>query len=298
MSVPASNAQGERALDWLFGGIARTGAFTRPRNMLARAAVDPLAILGLVVLIALWWAVTASGLVAPLFLPPPGDVLGTITGNFFSSPYLLNYRLGDGGLFDNLLFTTSNVLIALALACVIGLTLGLLSARVESVRAVLDPVILTAGTIPILVTAPFFLIWFGISREAQIALLLLYDVTIIYLFAQRAVANLNPIYVAASRTFGANNRRILLDVYLKGTLPEVFGGIRIALAGSWGLEAFAELLGAPMGVGRVIQAMGSSMDVTMMVSAILTLAVVAIVFDLLIARLFGFLTRWRRTARL
>ena len=50
---------------------------------------------------------------------------------------------------------------------------------------------LTAGTIPILVTAPFFLIWFGTSRSAQIALLILFDVTIVYLFAQHAEDNLD-----------------------------------------------------------------------------------------------------------
>ena len=121
----------------------------------------------------------------------------------------------------------------------VGITLGLMTARLPFLRAALDPVVLTAGTIPILVTAPFFLIWFGTSRAAQVALLVLYGVTIIYLFAQRAVANLNPIYLAAGRTMGADTQTILVDVYLKGTLPEVFGGIRIALAGSWGLEAFS-----------------------------------------------------------
>jgi ABC-type nitrate/sulfonate/bicarbonate transport system permease component len=129
-------------------------------------------------------------------------------------------------------------------------------------------------------------------------LLILYDVTILYLFAQRAAANLDPIYVAASRTLGATPGRIILDVYLAGTLPEVFGGIRIAMAGAWGLEAFSELLGAPHGIGRVIQAMGSGMDTQTMVAAILTLAIVAVGFDALIAGVFGFITRWRRPARL
>ena len=261
-------------------------------------AVDPLGLLGLLVLIALWWAASFLQLVSPLFLPAPGGVVQTIAENFFSSPYLANYHLGDGGLLASLAYTVSNVLIALVISCMIGITLGLATAHIGLLRAILDPVVLTAGTIPILVTAPFFLIWFGISRTAQFALLVLYGVTIIYLFAQRAVANLDPVYVAASRTLGASARRTLLDVYLVGTLPEVFGGIRIALAGAWGLEAFSELLGAPHGIGRVIQAMGSGMDTQTMVAAILALAVVAVVFDLMVAAAFGFITRWRRPGRL
>jgi ABC-type nitrate/sulfonate/bicarbonate transport system permease component len=250
------------------------------------------------VLLVAWWVATHLQLISPLFLPPPSGVVTAIAENFFSSPYLANYHLGDGGLQASLAYTISNVLIALAISCVVGITLGLMTARTQLLRAVLDPVVLTAGTIPILVTAPFFLIWFGTSRAAQISLLILYDVTIIYLFAQRAVANLDPIYLAASRTLGANTRRVIFDVYFFGTLPEVFGGIRIALAGAWGLEAFSELLGAPQGVGRVIQAMGSSMDTQTMVAAILTLAFVAVAFDMIVAAVFGFITRWRRPARL
>lgn len=270
----------------------------RPASAARRLAVDPFGILGLLVLIATWWAISQLRLVSPLFLPPPGGVALTIAENFFSSPYLANYHLGDGGLLASLSYTVSNVIIALAISCLVGIALGLASARIGLLRAVLDPVVLTAGTIPILVTAPFFLIWFGTSRTAQIALLILYDVTILYLFAQRAAANLDPIYVAASRTLGATPGRIILDVYLAGTLPEVFGGIRIAMAGAWGLEAFSELLGAPHGIGRVIQAMGSGMDTQTMVAAILTLAIVAVGFDALIAGVFGFITRWRRPARL
>ena len=80
------------------------------------------------------------------------------------------------------------------------MALGLTSASVGILRAIVDPIMLTAGTIPILVTAPFFLIWFGTSRSAQSALLMIYDVAILYLFAQRAAANLDPTYPAAART--------------------------------------------------------------------------------------------------
>ena len=71
------------------------------------------------------------------------------------------------------------------------------------------------------------------------------------------MGNLDPIYEAAARTLGAKPRDILIDVYLNGTLPEVFGGIRIALAGAWGLEAISELLGAPDGMGKVISALAA-----------------------------------------
>jgi ABC-type nitrate/sulfonate/bicarbonate transport system permease component len=264
----------------------------------ARLQLDPLGILGLLALVALWWALSRFHVVSQLSLPSPGGVASTIARNLFSSRYLAGYHLGDGGLAANLAYTIVNVVVALLVSCAVGVTLGFISARVDLVRVLADPIMLTAGTIPILVTAPFFLVWFGVSRNAQIALLILYDVTIIYLFAQRAAANLDPTYAAAGRTLGASERRIVVDILLKGALPEVFGGVRIALAGAWGLEAFSELLGAPKGVGRVIQAMSADMDTQMMFAAIITLAVIAIGFDVAAGAAFGLATRWRRPARL
>lgn len=263
------------------------------RHSFPQLRMDPLGILGLVILVAVWWLVAGLQLVAPVFLPPPDEVARTIATNFFYSSYLAQYNLGTGGFASSLLYTVTNVLLAMVIACVLGIGLGLTSARMYLVRAVFDPIVLTAGTIPILVTAPFFLIWFGTDRSGQVVLLTVYAVTIVYLFAQRAVSNLDPIYQAAARTLGAGQGRILLDVYLRGTLPEVFGGIRIALAGAWGLEAVAELLGAPNGIGRAIEALAASMDVPSIIAAIFSLAIVAVGFDAIVAGVFGFITRWQ-----
>ena len=139
----------------------------------------------------------AFHIVSQLALPPPGGVVATIAHNFFSSRYLANYHLGDGGLAGNLVYTISNVVVALVVSCVVGVTLGFTSARVDLFRAVVDPIMLTAGTIPDPGDRAVLLVWFGVSRSAQVALLILYDITIIYLFAQRAAANLDPTYVAA-----------------------------------------------------------------------------------------------------
>lgn len=258
-----------------------------------RLPFDPLGIVGLLGLLGLWWAITFFHWLPVVYLPAPEVVARAIGDNLFASRYLENFHLSQGGLMTALIYTVENVALALLLSCVLGISLGLISARVSLARAVLDPIVLTLGTIPILVTAPFFLIWFGTDRSAQIALLMLYDTTLIYMFAQRAVGNLDPMYEAAARTMGAGPRRVLFDVHLKGTLPEVFGGIRIALAGAWGLEAVSELLGAPNGMGKVIAALASSTDVPTIMAAILVLAVVAVAVDMGVAGLVGYITRWR-----
>jgi hypothetical protein len=136
-----------------------------------RLRTDPLGILGLIALVAVWWLIAGLRLVPPVFLPPPDEVVRIIATNFFYSSYLAQYNLGTGGFAASLLYTVTNVLLAMVIASVLGIGLGLTSARMYVVRAAFDPIVLTAGTIPILVTAPFFLslVWYRPKRSGSAA---------------------------------------------------------------------------------------------------------------------------------
>lgn len=271
--------------------LARTPRASWPRR--AVTVVDPLGVLGLAAVVGLWWIGAWYGWVPALFLPAPVSVTDFITANFFSSPLIAAQNLGTGGLFANLLHTSTSVWFAVLLALVIAVPLGLSSARIAPVRMFSDPIVMTIGTIPVLVVMPFFIIWFGVSRWAQIGLLVLYSVPVVYVYAQRAVRNLDPVYVSNALVLGVPRSRILREVYLRGTLPEVVGGIRIALAGSWGLGAIAETLGAPAGVGKLIVSFASNTNSVGIFASVLVLACCAILTDLLVAALFRLSNRWR-----
>lgn len=234
----------------------------------------------------------------PLFsLPHPLDVAQRIRDDFFLAQYLSSYGLPATGLFNSMLYTTTNVLIAVALGALGGTVGGLVTARFERVRAIIDPVLMTAGTIPILVLAPFFLIWFGVGRISAVLLVASYVAVILYVYAQRAADNLDPVYEEAAYTLGASPRRALRDVLIPGTVPQILGGVRIALAGAWGLEAVAELLGAQQGIGKIVQVLAGSTDIQGIFAALLVLGMVAIVFDALAALIFSSATAWSIPAR-
>jgi ABC-type nitrate/sulfonate/bicarbonate transport system permease component len=200
--------------------------------------------------------------------------------------------LGDGGIWGSLIYSCSGVWLAVLISMALGLPLGLFSARVVQLRMFSDPLLLTISGIPILIIAPFFMIWFGPARTTQLLLLVVYCTPIIYIYAQRAVDNLDPVFESNARVFGASRSQVIRDVYPRGTLPEVLGGMRIALAGSWGLGAISELMGAPKGIGKLIVSFASNTNVVAIWSVVLSLAVVAVLTDLLLVVLTRFLNRW------
>lgn len=281
------------------GAAFLTPSPSRPRAVTGGPAIRPLlrflrfdawGLVGVLLLLLLWWGLTF--VLTPLSLPGPLSVFRRIHDDFIVANVLGYYGLPDTGLLGSMIYTGTNVFIAVAVGGVLGTVLGLLTARIDIVRAVSDPILNTVGTIPILVMAPFFLIWFGTGRWSAVLLVGIYVLVILYLFAQRAAENLDPVYEDSARTFGAGPGDIVRDVLIPGTLPQVLGGIRIALAGAWGLEAIAELLGAQQGIGKIIEVLSGSLDMEGIFAALLVLGVVALVADLLASVVVGYITRW------
>jgi ABC-type nitrate/sulfonate/bicarbonate transport system permease component len=257
----------------------------------ALAALDPFRLAGAILFIALWEL--ASLVVSPIILPGPLSVLRRAATDFWSAPALSYYGVEDPSLAGNLAYTAENVAIAALIGAVIGVMLGLLSARVWFVRAAMDPIMMTAGTVPILIAAPFLLIWFGVGRASAVSLVAFYIVVILYVSAQRAALNLDPIYENYALTLGGRRGRMLRDILIPGTVPEILGGFRIALAGSWGLEAVSELLGSQSGIGKVLEVLAGATDPQGILATLLVLGFAAILTDGLAATLIARFAAWR-----
>jgi len=274
---PGAVAPGPRALRRVLAGVR---------------GIDPLGVVGVVAIFVAWWVVTELQLVDPLFLPSMADVWSFARANFFSSPFIAAQSLGDGGLWESVRYSTLGVWLGVLVALVIGLPLGLMSSRLVRLRMFSDPLLMTVSGIPILVLAPFFMIWFGPNRVSQVLMLIVFCIPVIYIYAQRAVNNLGSVYEQNARVFGASQERIIRDVYLRGTLPEVLGGIRIALAGSWGLCAIAELMGAPKGIGKLILSFAANTNVVAIWATVLSFALVAVLTDVVVVLAMRVLNRW------
>jgi ABC-type nitrate/sulfonate/bicarbonate transport system permease component len=278
--------------------MLRTATVPIPARVPGRrvaSSIDPLGLLGLVFLVLIWQLTTA--VLPPSSLPAPWRVVERIGHDFIRAEELSFYGLADTGLLDSMIYTATNVLIAVALGSVTGTLAGLVAARFHLVRAVLDPIVMTTGTVPILVLAPFFLIWFGVDRMSALLLVAIYVGVILYVFAQRAADNIDPVYEESAYTLGATRRRVVWDILIPATVPQILGGIRIALAGAWGLEAIAELLGAQYGIGKIVQVLAGATDMEGIFAALVVLGMVAVVFDALAGFAVSRIAAWHVPAR-
>jgi ABC-type nitrate/sulfonate/bicarbonate transport system permease component len=245
---------------------------------------------GLGLFIGTWWYAASqlprSRLVTPL------EVGSDIWTNFLYSPRLGVFGLGKVGYGSLLLYTVGNVLIGLATGGAIGILIGTTSARLRLLRLFVDPVVLVLGTVPVLVAAPLFLLWFGVVPFTQVLLVAFYSAVMMVLFSQRAAENIDPIYERWAMTFGAGVAVRICHILIPGTVPEIIGGLRITLASAWGLEVFAEILGAPSGMGQAIKAFTNLNNVSGLLACVVIVAITAIVTDILLVALARRITAW------
>ena len=245
---------------------------------------------GIALFFAVWWAAASqlprSRLVTPL---EAGRDLWT---NFLYSPRLGVFGLGKVGYGSLMLYTLSNVFVGLITGGAIGILIGVSSARLRLLRVFVDPVVLVLGTVPILVAAPLFLLWFGVVPFTQVLLVALYSAVMMVLFSQRAAENVDPIYERWAMTFGGRLGDRIRHILIPGTVPEIIGGLRITLASVWGLEIFAEILGAPSGIGQAIKALTNLSNVPGLLACVVIVAVTAIVTDVVLVVLARRVTAW------
>ena len=112
----------------------------------------------------LWFLVTETGLVKPLFLPGPQVVVE----KFWS---ILQNGYTGAPLWEHVLISAGRVFGAFALACLIGIPLGLAMGMVPFARGLFDPFIEFYRPIPPLAYLPLMIIWFGIGEVSKVMLI-------------------------------------------------------------------------------------------------------------------------------
>jgi ABC-type nitrate/sulfonate/bicarbonate transport system permease component len=248
-------------------------------------------IVGIVLLVAVWEGMALR--LPPSRLATPAATVGDLFSNYAIDPRFSLFGFGSVGYGGLLYFTIRSVVEGAVCGGALGFMAGLALARTERVRAASEPVVITLGTVPILAVMPLFVIWFGVSTFSATILVGMYTAILVAQYSMRAAENVNPIYEARARTAGAGRVSRLFHVLVPAVLPEAYGGFRVALAFSWGLEVFAEVLGAPGGLGQGIEILANLDDVQGILAIVLLIGIVALLADGLLMVSARAVFRWR-----
>jgi taurine transport system permease protein len=199
-----------------------------------------------VALILVWFTVTTwTGMISSGRFPSPADFWAALT-QIWTRGY------AGSPLVQHALQSLKLVLVGFAVAIATGVPLGLWMGWSRRAEAAINPVFLVIRPIPPLAWIPLAILWLGLGDAAKVMVIWFaaFVPSVINTFAGvRAIER--PI-LEASRMLGTRGWRLVSEVIAPAASPMIFTGLRLSLQASWTTLVAAELVGALVGVGFVL----------------------------------------------
>jgi len=224
-------------------------------------------------LLGVWQAaVKATGTTV---FPSPAAVAGGLA-ELFRKGLLFRYVR------DSLVRVAAGFGAALAVGVPAGVFLGW---NRNAARAV-NPVIQFLRPISPLAWIPVAIVLFGVNDVAAVFLIFLASLFPILVAAMNGVRGVPAMYRQAGRNFGLPPAALLARVVFPAALPELLGGIRIALGIAWLVVVAAEMIAVNSGLGYlVIDSRNAGKRYDLVVAAMLLIGVIGLALNAGVSRI-------------
>jgi NitT/TauT family transport system permease protein len=263
---------------------ARKATAARRRK---RSIKDGLMLLGLrlalgAVIVALWQLTVEFEILDPTVTSNPGDV----------ASFLWN-ALGTSVLWTNLEATITAMVLAFLLASVVGVVVGISLALLPRFERIVSPYLDALNSMPRIALAPVFVVGFGLTINAKIALAFSIVVFIVITAARAGVRSVDVDIMRLATVLGANRRQMFTKVLFPVAVPSIFGGLRLGVIYSLLGVVTAELIASREGMGQLLQEYASLFQIDGVYALLIVLALVASVLNAGMAALEKHLLRWQ-----
>lgn len=186
----------------------------------------------------------------------------------------------SGDLIAALAVSLSRAIAGFLIGAAIGITLGALMARVRAVEVIFDPLIELFRPVSPLALFPLFILWFGIGETSKIFIIAFACSFPIILNTYAGVRGIDPTFFKASRSLGASQWEIMHSIVLRGSMPHILTGLRLA----WGISLIvivaAEMIGAVRGIGYMVLESQQTFRIPRLFGSIVVIGLLGFLTDL------------------
>ena len=184
-------------------------------------------------------------------------------------------------------------LAGLGLSILVGLPLGLLMGRSQTLEALLDPYVTSFNASPRIVWLPLMILWFGIGIWSKIVIVFAGAVFPLLINTYTGVKNVNRVLVNVVRSFGANEWQLMKVVVLPNSLPYIIVGLRLAIGRAILGVVVGEFFGSSQGLGYMIASAASNYKVDVVFVGVAIFMGLSVILTLAVKQLESRLASWR-----
>ena len=204
-------------------------------------------------------------------LPPPSQI----------AQYLW-HATADGSLPAATLVTLKRLATGYALGLVLGVPLGMLTARSALANQTLGVIALGLQTLPSVCWVPLSLLWFGQTESAMLFIVVMGTIWAVIIATDHGIRQIPPIFHEAAATMGVTGLRLWRRVLLPAALPGIIGGMKQGWAFAWrslmAAEIYVTILSG-FGLGHLLHAGRELMSTEQVAGIMLVIVVIGFAAD-------------------
>jgi len=243
-------------------------------------------------LFALWHVFTHPTLIPPIYFDNPHKA-----AFFFGQPLEVAGRIWtwfvSGTIYEHLWVTLMETALAFVIGTVSGLAMGLWLALSPTAAALFDPYIKAVNSMPRVILAPIFGVWFGLGMASKVALGVTLVFFIVFFNVFQGVREVSPTVLANARMLGASDRQLLRHVYVPSAMSWVFASLHNSVGLAFVGAVVGEYLGSSSGVGYLILQAEGTFDINTVFAGILVLTAFALALDWIVTLAEARLMVWQ-----
>ncbi len=253
-------------------------------------------IIVLAAVFGVWHVLTTPGLITPWLFENDRQA-----AFFFGEPLKIGGRIWtwfvvNADIYPHLWVTLVETALAFALGTALGLGIGLWLALSPLAAAIADPYIKALNSMPRVILAPIFSVWFGLGLASKVALGITLVFFIVFFNVYQGVKEVSPVVLANARMLGATPRQLLRHVYLPSATAWVFSSLHTSVGLAFVGAVVGEYLGSSRGVGYLILQAEGAFDINTVMAGILVLTAFALLLDASVSRVERHLMKWQPRA--
>jgi NitT/TauT family transport system permease protein len=239
------------------------------------------AAVGCVVVVATWWLVVIVFDVSSFVFPSPSDIVRSFADM-------------HGLLMHHTWRTVAETVVGFGLAVLIALPAAMLLTAYQLVERAVLPLLVGANAIPKIAIAPLLVVWLGFGSLPKIVMVILIAFFPIVVAAMSGLSSTPVELVDLARSLSASRLQMFAKMRIPWALPQIFVGLKLAVALAVVGAVVGEFAGGDQGLGYLIVASGASGDTPLAFAAMVLLSVLSVLLFYLVAGLERLLLPWAR----
>lgn len=236
------------------------------------------------ILLAIWHGVTVSGMVKPILLPSPAQVLDAFVA-----------MLSTGELVTHLGTSMIRVVEGFFLAALLGVGLGLGLGIFPLMFELMDGLIQLLRPIPPIAWLPLAILWFGIEEGSKIFIIVIGAFFPIFINVLDGIRQTDHKFVELSQVLEVPRRKFITKVVFPGALPFIISGLRVGLGYAWMCVVAAELSAGMKGIGYMLTDARALAQTDRVLVGMLAIGVVGKIMDSLLRVIEQRVIRWKES---